>query len=503
MRSKKAALNVISALLLQLANIISGLIVPSMIIHHYGSNVNGLIVSITQFLNYISLLDGGIGGVTKAALYQPLAEHDNAKTSAILSATTQFFRQIACVFIAYVFLLSIFYPKLIQTAFSTSFIVSLIAIIGINTLTQYFFGITNQLLIQAAQKSYLIDFMQIGAILVNIIVVVALVAANASIQLVKLISVLIFLLRPIVQAIYVRKRYCLISRSSPDKNAIAQRWDGLGQHIAYFVNTNTDVVVLTIFSTISEVSVYSVYAMVASGLCGVVYALSNGFSAALGDMVAKNEQRQLRDTFDVLEWINSNCSIVFFSTAAIMILPFVQIYTAGVSDTDYLRPAFAMILFAAELMYCLRYPFVTLTNAAGHYRQTRNGAFAEAGINMVISLCLVKQLGLEGVAVGTLCAMIFRTLNYILYLSQNILFRKPIRFIWSVFVNIVGAAIGVLILRLLPLWNIQGYFDWAISALSACIILFITTNLCNIIFNKKKTLTVFRKIKSIMLGRQI
>ena len=57
MRSKKALKNIISSLLLQLITIICGLILPRAIIGEYGSNVNGLISSITQFLTYITLLE--------------------------------------------------------------------------------------------------------------------------------------------------------------------------------------------------------------------------------------------------------------------------------------------------------------------------------------------------------------------------------------------------------------------------------------------------------------
>ena len=57
MRSKKELKNIISSLLLQLVTVICGLILTRAIIGKYGSNVNGLISSITQFLTYITLLE--------------------------------------------------------------------------------------------------------------------------------------------------------------------------------------------------------------------------------------------------------------------------------------------------------------------------------------------------------------------------------------------------------------------------------------------------------------
>ena len=66
MRSKKAVKNIVTSLLQQLVSIICGLIVPRAIIGAFGSNVNGLIASITQFLGYITLLEVGIGPVIKS-----------------------------------------------------------------------------------------------------------------------------------------------------------------------------------------------------------------------------------------------------------------------------------------------------------------------------------------------------------------------------------------------------------------------------------------------------
>lgn len=57
MRTKKAILNIIASLLLQVIVLICGFIVPKLIITNFGSKVNGLISSITQFLAYISLLE--------------------------------------------------------------------------------------------------------------------------------------------------------------------------------------------------------------------------------------------------------------------------------------------------------------------------------------------------------------------------------------------------------------------------------------------------------------
>ena len=71
---KRVILNIACTALCQLMTLISGLIVPRLILSTFGSEANGLVSSLTQFLNYISLVEGGIGSVVLTALYSPLAK---------------------------------------------------------------------------------------------------------------------------------------------------------------------------------------------------------------------------------------------------------------------------------------------------------------------------------------------------------------------------------------------------------------------------------------------
>ena len=73
-RSSKLALNTVISLLNQLVVIVCGFILPRMFLVSYGSAVNGLQSSISQFLGFIALGELGVGAVVQSALYKPLAQ---------------------------------------------------------------------------------------------------------------------------------------------------------------------------------------------------------------------------------------------------------------------------------------------------------------------------------------------------------------------------------------------------------------------------------------------
>lgn len=229
---KKVMLNVGCTMLCQLVTFISGLIVPRLILSTFGSEANGLVSSITQFLNYIALVEGGIGSVVLTALYGPLAKKDDRKISSVLKAAENFFRQIASIFVFYTIALACVYPIVIKSSFSWLYVASLTVILSFTLFIQYFFSITYKLLLQADQKMYIVQLWQSLITLLNIIAVVVSIKLFPELHFVKLCSVLLFAIQPVAYSNYVKKHYKLYKDVEPDKNSLAQRWACFGQNFA-------------------------------------------------------------------------------------------------------------------------------------------------------------------------------------------------------------------------------------------------------------------------------
>ena len=105
-RTHYAKLNIYITLICQILTMICGILIPRVIITTFGSELYGATSSITQFLSYITLLEGGICGVARAALYKPLADSNDALIGQILNEIQRFFRILGFVFLAYVLVLA-------------------------------------------------------------------------------------------------------------------------------------------------------------------------------------------------------------------------------------------------------------------------------------------------------------------------------------------------------------------------------------------------------------
>lgn len=431
---KRAKVNISTTLLYQAVAIICGIIVPRVMIGAFGSEVYGITVSITQFLSYVSLLEGGICSVARGELYGGLARNDAQQVGTVYHAVKTFFRWVALAFIGYALVLSIFYYDMAHvTAFSRTYTFLLVMTISIATLSKYMGGLANLTLIAADKRQYVNNIVLITATMLNTAAVILLINLRCDLMWVKLGSSAVYILRPVLYAAYVKKRYSLPKASSKEK-VLTQKWTGLGQHIAYFLHTNIDVVLLTLFADGKMVAVYAVYNLVISSVRAVGQAFSSGMEASFGEMIAKGEIEKLRSVYKKYKVMLSTVAVVLFGCAGILIVPFVKLYTRGITDANYIQPAFAVILLLAEAVNCLLIPCTSLPVAANQLKQTRWGAYGEAAINLAISLCLIAWNPLVGVAIGTLISTVFKGLYYMGYAAKKILYL-PVRRLFVSFLS--------------------------------------------------------------------
>lgn len=485
MRSKKAIYNILANLLLQLIMIVYGFVVPKIIISKFGSETNGLISSITQFLAYITLLESGFGPVVKSILYKPIAKKDNNTIASILKTSEKFFRNISYIFVVYIVILCFIYPVLINSSFSNMSTFLLIIIIAISIFAEYFFGMTYRLFLQADQKTYVISIIQTITYIFAIILVIILSKINCSVYFIKLSTTLVFVFRPILQNIYVRKKYNIELKHANNNYKIEQKWDGLAQHIAAVIHGNTDITVLTLFTSLQEVSVYSVYFLVVSGIKKIVQAFNNGLDSSFGDMIAKGEIENLNRKFNVYEILYYSVTTIIFACTILLIVPFVSIYTKGIKDVNYIRYTFGYLIVISEYIWAIRLPYSSLTIAAGHFKETKKGALFEAIINIVLSLILVIKYGIVGVTIGTIVAMTIRTIEFTYHSNKYILKRSMWKSISKIILVILNTIIIIYISNYLPLTSNNNYINWIINLSWISILSIIVVLSTNIIIFKK------------------
>lgn len=462
---QKAKLNVLSTLIRQTVTTLCGILLPRVLIGAYGSEIYGATTSIAQFLSYITLLEGGIGAVARGALYEPLARGDKQQISRIHQAIHSFFMKIAGVFLIYTLLIAFLYHDIAKiTVFQRHFTFLLVITISLTTMANYLGGFSNLTLMNADQKQYLTNTVMIITNIFNMLVILVLVWTASNIIVVKLASALILATRRIYYSCYVKQHYQL-SKVPMNGYQLDQKWTGMAQHIAYFLHINTDIILLTLFADLKLVAVYSIYYLVVRSIWDISSSFSGGMEAKFGELLAKKQVTEVRSIHKKYEMMLTLMALILFGCTGVLIIPFVRLYMAGVTDANYIQPLFALIMLLAEAINCFVLPYTTLPISANQLRQSRWGSYGEAIINVGLSLILIQWNPLLGVAIGTLSATLFKALFYINYTAKNILCCSlcPIlaRITSATVVLLVISSVGMTMLWQVPMDNFLIWILWS------------------------------------------
>ena len=181
-----------------------------------------------------------------------------------------------------------------------------------------------------------------------------------------------------------------------------------------------------------------------------------------------------------------------FASSIVLIVPFIQVYTAGITDVNYIRYTFGYLIVISEFIWAIRLPYSSITLAAGHFKETRIGAWIEALSNIIISIFLVRKYGIIGVTIGTIFAMTIRTVEFVYHTNKYILDRS----MWISFKNIALIAIETLLIiylcNYLPYLENTGYINWIVNALMTSLLSIIIVMIFNITFFKKEFIELFK-----------
>ena len=494
MKNRITFINIIANLIQQIVTIISGFIIPKIILTYFGSDVNGLVSSINQFLNYITLLEGGVMGVISASLYKAIVKEDNEKISSIVNTSKTFFKKIGIIYIIYSIALAIIYPIFINNSFSFEYIFTLTIILSLSLLIQYMFSLSYKTFLMADKKIYIVSNTQTIITILNIILSYVSVKIYPSIHVLKLINGILFIIQPIAFGTYVKKNYKLNKKAKKDNQLIKDRWNGFAINLVAFIHFSTDVTIVTLFTDLQTVSVYSVYALVTSGLRAIINAISNAIIPTVGQAYAKNDEKELKTKFDLNEYIIFILVFYMFTIAALLITPFVMIYTRGINDANYNQPLFGVLLVISEALYLIKLPHLNLAYSANKFKEVTIPAFIEAFINIIVSAILVNKLGLIGVAIGTILGMAYRMMFHVKYTEKLIKGWKQINFYRKMLIFAITTIIGLCICYVIPLseYNIT---SWIIHALIYMIIFEILYLVMSKIFFKQELKYIYKYFK--------
>jgi O-antigen/teichoic acid export membrane protein len=503
MRTKLSLYNTISAIFQQIINLVVNFILQKVMITIYGSAINGLVSSIRQIISYLNLVEAGLSGAAVYALYKPLANKDKDEINGILSASNRFYNITGFIFSALVLATTFIYPMLkSEQGISALTIAALVVIIGASGSLEFFAVGKYKVLYTADQKNYIISLINAIALAINAVIIIILASLHINIVIVQLIALISFFVRSALYVMYGKLKYSQINFKVPPRNeALDKRWDALFLQILGVATNATPIIVISLVLGYKEVSVFTVYNMVFASVLALLITFSGGLSAMFGELLAKNELGILQKAYQQYEYLYYGLLAWGYACAAILIIPFMEIYTRTFKDAVYIRPGIAALFVAVGVLSNVKTPQGMLVISAGLYKETKIQSLIQAIIIVVTSSALAPFLGMEGVLVGAVLSHLYRDIDLLFYIPKTVTKLKASISIRRVLRLIVLFSVAVFPVIYFIDIKPGNLFNWALCAIPTAIWAFIIVAGGNIIIERKMAAEVYIRIKGLYMKK--
>lgn len=507
LKATRIVRNVITNIILQVVLMISGLLIPRFLLMYYGSTVNGMISSIAQFITYVALVEMGIENAAVVALYRPIADKNNEELESILVSAKRMYRQSGTIYFVLVIVLAFCYPLMIREQLEYTFVFQMVLCVGAVNVIDFFILGKYKVFLIAEQKYYILNIARILATIVLLVVSVILLQKQSSVLAVKSCAIVTHLGEALFIFIYMRCNYRYIKYQSPRLFKIKQRLNAFIHQICAVIVYNTDLVVLTVFlsgQSLMEISVYTVYALAFSFLSNFVSTLTTGIQASFGNLYACNEKQRIRTFFGLYEFLYLMFCCFMCACFSVLIIPFVSCYTKGITDVKYIRYEVGILFALCGLSAQIKDASAVIIKAVGRYKETQRYAIEEAVVKVLVSLMLVRPLGIVGVLIGTLVSHIIMSFHFIYYVAKELIPSSGRDTLIRIVRNclLVGT---IMVVELQVVQLTDSWVEWIVRA-------FIITIVNSAIFlgincyfepeqGKQMMMIMIQRIKKLMVGR--
>lgn len=384
--------------------------IRTIVIQKLGSEYLGLNSLFTSILNVLSLTELGFGAALVYSLYKPIADDNKTVIKAMLNLYRKFYKIVSVIILILGLSVLPFLRNLINTESWNNLDVNIYFIyllFLLNTVLSYGLFAYKKSLLQAYQRNDVISN-------INSIVSIVLFSTQIGILLILENYYLYIMCIPFFTIIENIFTYVRVKNMFPDikcegkleKNEIAAIYKTTGALMGHKLGTvvinSTDNIVISIFLNLTILAMFNNYYYVISALVVFIYIGYYAIIAGIGNSIITESIDKnytlFKNLFFVISWIVGFCSVALLS----LYQNFMELWMGRV----YMFNIGTVILFALYFyLWQMRIAGLAFKDAAGMWRADVLKPYVSALFNVIFSIILVNQLGINGVVIASILAV--------------------------------------------------------------------------------------------------
>lgn len=432
-RTKNSLVNIVFAFCCQFMGQATGFIVRTIFIKVLAAEylgINGLFTSILQVL---SLAELGVNAALIYSMYRPMAEKNIESISTYMGLYKKIYRVIGFVVLSIGLLLTPFLDFFITSRPNIPENLELIyCLYVIRTASTYFFAY-KQSAFQADQKNYVISKNTLLFTIIRSLVEIVVLLMFKQFLVYLIVAVVFNYVQNIWIAHLANKAYPFLKEKAPKADPqivkdLVKNVKAMFMHkVSAVVLNSSDNIILSMFSGILAVGLYSNYSMILVLVRNCLYMIFDGIVPSVGNLCASKGKKEVYNVFQVISygnmWITGFCSVCMF----FIFNPFITVWVGA----DYLlgQEVVAAIVISFYIQTNMR-AIDMFRSATGLFYNDRYVPILQCLVNIVVSIIFVKMIGVAGIFVGTSVAM----LSTVFWVQPVLVYKKVFdRSVWLYF----------------------------------------------------------------------
>ncbi|MBL8030757.1 MAG: polysaccharide transporter [Candidatus Doudnabacteria bacterium] len=426
-RTHSSVRNFLASVGASIATVGVGLVVQKVFLDVKGTEYLGINGLFTNIMTMFGMVELGLGNAIVYHLYKPLAHNDSEKVRSLLGFYRVAYRAIAGIVITLGLLLTPLLHLIVGKVHIHESIYLIFSLFVIDIVASYLLTYKRSLLF-ASQKSYLVNIVHIGALVVlNVLQIIFLIKTHNYIAFLvikigmRLVENMAINMVTVRLYPYIREKHAARLDDETRKD-IFQKIRGLFFHkIGTFFIFGTDNIVISIFLGVKTVGLYSNYYLVFTAITTIVGQAFSALTASVGNLLITSDARKSYEVYRKMRF--ANFWLATFSATGFLVVmdSFVRIWLGG----SFILSTGVLVALAANLYSTMfRAAINSYKEAAGIFYEDRFVPLIESVVNIGMSILLLHFFGLAGVFLGTLCSSLALHLYSYPHFVYTRLFKK-------------------------------------------------------------------------------
>lgn len=393
-KSKASLLNALTALIQMAVTSVLGLVLSRSILSHFGSDHNGINSTVNQIVSTLMVLEGGFTLASNVALFEPYSRRDYDSVNGILSATKARFRTLGLVAFVIGLLLAMVYPFLVTSTMSFGQIVALMLTVLVPACFNLGFSMRYRVLLLVEQKEYILTIISAITYILGNCIAIIMIGTGAGLVVARCVIAASLMLQYILIAMYCKVRYPFARFDMPPAyDKIKGTRNVIALKMTSVIYTSFPIIIISTLPGDGTIlaSVYAVYKSVITVVRNTLVSVINAPRLSFGALFAEGRDEEAKARFFDYELIACMLLSVILGTTALLIMPFVGVYTRSVMDADYMDVPLAAIMVVTTFVELLHIPSGQIIQMKGDFAASKK-IQTVACVVVVVALMLGRAI---------------------------------------------------------------------------------------------------------------